>query len=120
MYVESNDLQGYFRKMSNQGTWGDHLTILALANVLQRNIWIVLSSRDNGDNIVIETGNTDGDPLLRSYVSNTHYVSLEPSRELAAIEGMTLINFQLGGILYYMVYVKGREMTHVFPKSQKI
>ena len=94
MYVDNNDLQGYLRKMSKQGTWGDHLTILALANVLQRNIWIVSSSRDNGDHIVIETGNTDGDPLLLGYVSNTHYVSLEPSRELAAIEGMTSIHFQ--------------------------
>ena len=72
--------------MSKQRTWGDPLPILALANVLQRYIWIVSSPRDNGDHIVIETGNTDGDPLLLGYISNTHYVSLEPSRELAAID----------------------------------
>lgn len=87
MYVENNDLPSYLRKMSREGTWGDHLTIMALARVLQRNIWIVSSSRDHGDHIVIETGNANADPLLIGYVCNNHYVSLEPSRELTAIEG---------------------------------
>ena len=91
MYVENNDLRSYLRKMSRDGTWGDHLTIMALANTLHRNIWIVTSSRDHGDHIVIDTGNASADPLLLGYVSNNHYVSLEPSRQLAEISGKKLI-----------------------------
>ena len=87
MYVENNDLPNYIRKMSRQRTRGDHLAIMALAHALQRNVWIVSSSRNDSEHTVIETGNARADPLLLGYVSNNHYVSLEPSQELAAIEG---------------------------------
>lgn len=94
MYVDNNDFQGYLRKMSKQGMWGDYLMILVFVNVFQRNIWIVLSFRDNGDYIVIEIGNMDGEFFLFGYVFNIYYVSLELSCEFVVIEGMILINFQ--------------------------
>lgn len=59
---------------------------MALVTALQRNVWIVSSSRDRGEYVIIESGNEIADPLLLGYASNTHYERLEPSRELAAIE----------------------------------
>lgn len=87
MYVDDNDLPNYLRKMSMDGTWGDHLAIIALAHALRRNIWIVSSSQGNGDHIVIESGNPRADPLLLGYVSDNHYVSLEPNHQFISMQG---------------------------------
>lgn len=87
MYVDDNDLPNYLRKMSMDGTRGDHLAIITLAHALGRNIWIVSSSQGNGDHIVIESGNPRADPLLLGYISDNHYVSLEPDRQFISIQG---------------------------------
>ena len=74
--------------MSRGRTWGGQLEILALANALQRNIWIISSCRvRGGEQIVVESGNARVEPLLLGYVAENHYVSLEPSTQLTAIDG---------------------------------
>ena len=79
------------KKMSRSRTWGGQLEIQALANALQRNIWVISSSRDpGGDNIVVESGNSRLEPLLLGYIADKHYVSLEPSTELTALESKSI------------------------------
>ena len=87
-FVDDNDFPNYLKKMSRSRTWGGQLEILALANALQRNMWIISSCRDRGgEHIVVESGNPCLEPLLLGYVADKHYVSLEPSTQLTAIEG---------------------------------
>lgn len=77
--------------MSRSRTWGGQLEILALANALQRNIGVIYSSRNQGgDNIVVKSGNARLEPLLLGYIVDKHYVSLEPSIELTALEGKAI------------------------------
>ena len=87
-FVDDNDFPNYLQKMSRSRTWGGQLEILALANALQRNIWIISSCEERGgEHIVVESGNARLEPLLLGYVADKHYVSLEPSRQLTAIDG---------------------------------
>ena len=93
-FVDNNNFPAYVKKkkkMSRSRTWGDQLEILALANALQRNIEVIYSSRNQGgDNIVVESGNARLEPFLLGYIADKHWVSLEPSIELTALEGTSI------------------------------
>ena len=72
--------------MSRSRTSGGQLKILALANALQRNTWIIRCCGERrGEHIIVESGNARLEPLLLGYVADKHYVSLEQNRQLTAM-----------------------------------
>lgn len=64
--------------MSNDGTWGDHIVLVALADALGKTIRVVSSLDTDNFEIVVEAGGLQGAPLLLGHLSENHYVSLEP------------------------------------------
>lgn len=64
--------------MSKDGTWGDRIVLVALANALSRTIRVVTSLETDCYEIVVETDNPEGAPILLGHLSENHYVSLEP------------------------------------------
>ncbi|KAJ7361790.1 Glycosyl transferases group 1 [Desmophyllum pertusum] len=77
-YVPNNDLKSYLKHMSNDGTWGDHIVLVALADALGKTIRVVSSLDTDNFEIVVEAGGLQGAPLLLGHLSENHYVSLEP------------------------------------------
>lgn len=64
--------------MSKDGAWGDHIVLVALANALRKTVRVVTSLETDSYEIVVETDNTDGAPILLGHLSENHYMSLEP------------------------------------------
>ena len=68
--------------MSKDGTWADHVVVIAMARMLQHDIVIVTSSpaatADDSITWVQGTPNFVGDPLLLGHVWENHYQSLTP------------------------------------------
>ncbi len=64
--------------MSKDGTWGDHIVLVALANALGKTIRVVTSLDTDQYDIVVDTDDNDGAPILLGHLSENHYVSLEP------------------------------------------
>jgi len=65
--------------MSEDGTWGDHLTLIAAAEVFKSRI-IILSSVQ-GDNFLIEVSPSFVEPensLTLSHFAEFHYGSIHP------------------------------------------
>ena len=90
-FVDNNDFPAYLTKMSRSRTWGGELELLALVNALQRSIVVISSCRNQGGkNIVFESRNARLEPLLLGYIADKHYVSLEPSTQLTALEGKSI------------------------------
>ena len=69
----------YLQSMAKDGTWGDHMVLLAAANYFQSPIRII-SSRDH--EIVVQPDHAVADiiPLVLGHVHEFHYVSLHPSQ----------------------------------------
>lgn len=65
--------------MAKDGTWGDHLVLLAAANYFQSPIRII-SSLDR--EIVVQPDNAVADthPLVLGHIHEFHYVSLQPKQ----------------------------------------
>ncbi|XP_068681568.1 tetratricopeptide repeat protein 28-like isoform X11 [Montipora foliosa] len=76
-FVPNNDLSSYLTDMSRDGTWGDHIVLVALAHALSRKV-VVVSSLVDSQNVVVEPDNHHGEPILLGHLSEIHYVSLEP------------------------------------------
>ena len=85
-FVPNNDFESYVKNMSKDGTWGDHIVLLALANALGKTIRVVTSSRDPDNfEVVVEAENDqEGAPLLLGLLSDNHYFSLEPMDNIAS------------------------------------
>ena len=62
--------------MSKDGEWGDHLVLVALANVLGRTIRVVTSQ--HSDHIFVKPVEQKGAEILLGHISEFHYESLEP------------------------------------------
>ena len=60
--------------MAKDGTWGDHVILLAAANYFNTPIRIISSLPDHKDIII----NHGADPLVLGHVHEEHYVSLLP------------------------------------------
>ena len=70
--------QAYLHAMSQDGIWGDHLTLIAAANLYHMSIGIVSSVAD-AEPVIIdpETGTSQGTILL-GHIAELHYVTLQP------------------------------------------
>ena len=68
----------YLNSMRQDGTWGDHLTLMAAANVYHMSITIV-SSVEDSEPVVIDpaTGTSQGTILL-GHLAELHYMTLQP------------------------------------------
>ena len=67
--------------MSKDGTWGDQLVLVALANALRKTIRVVTSTtKEESIEVFIESENrqAEGAPLLLGNLTKNHYLSLEP------------------------------------------
>ena len=79
--------------MSKDGTWGDHIVLVALAHALGRTIRVVTSLDTDCHQVIVEADNQEGEPLLLGHLSENHYVSLEPMRSVAPnFQGMPTEN----------------------------
>ena len=91
-FVPNNDLPSYLVSMGKDGTWGDHIVLVALAHALGRTIRVVTSLETDCHEIVVEAENQEGEPLLLGHLSENHYVSLELMGGGAAnFQGMPII-----------------------------
>ena len=68
----------YLHAMGQDGTWGDHLTLIAVANMYHVSI-VIVSSVEDIQPIVInpESGQSEGTILL-GHIAELHYVTLQP------------------------------------------
>ena len=79
--VPNNDYDSYLKNMSEDGTWGDQLVLVALANALGKTIRVVTSTTDKESvEVFVESENqqAEGAPLLLGNLTVNHYLSLEP------------------------------------------
>ena len=66
----------YLHAMGQDGTWGDHLTLIAVANMYHVSIVIVSSIEDIQPIVIIpESGQSEGTILL-GHITELHYVTL--------------------------------------------
>ena len=69
----------YLQSMAKDGTWGDHLVLLAAANYFQTPIRIISSLEREivvqPDNVVVNMH-----PLVLGHIHEFHYVSLQPKQ----------------------------------------
>ena len=63
--------------MAKDGTWGDHVVLLAAANYFQTPIRII-SSLDREIVVHPEHAVADSTPLVLGHIHEFHYVSLQP------------------------------------------
>ena len=63
--------------MAKDGTWGDHVVLLAAANYFQTPIRII-SSLDREIVVHPEHAIADSTPLVLGHIHEFHYVSLQP------------------------------------------
>lgn len=68
--------------MSQDGVYADHVVVMGIAHMLERDIMIVTSSPGSGPEEVITwiTGKKEfcGEPILIGHFWENHYQSLEP------------------------------------------
>ena len=79
MFVPTGNFDDYLRDMARPGTWGDHLTLIALAEALGVRITVISSVQ--GDQYLTEivprgAPATTAAPLLLSHFAEFHYGSL--------------------------------------------
>lgn len=72
-------VEAFCQDMARNGIWGNHLTLVALANSLQRKI-VILSSVDSPNNCLMEILPNkvaeNSQPILLSHYAEYHYGSL--------------------------------------------
>ena len=79
--VPNHDYHSYLKNMSKDGSWGDQLVLVALANALRKTIRVVTSTTDQESiEVFVESENqqAEGAPLLLGNLTENHYLSLEP------------------------------------------
>jgi len=79
-FVHDQSWENYCLKMLKEGEWGDHLTLIAAAEVFKASIVIISSIP--GDNYVIEIVPTFTEPertIMLSHFAEYHYGSVHPN-----------------------------------------
>ena len=73
--------------MREQGTWGDHLTLQAMANLMMRPIWVITDSAHESSS-AMHINPTDavspeewGEPVQVVHYGERHYEATEPAPE---------------------------------------
>ena len=75
-------IEEYCERMAKQGTWADHVVVVNMARMLERDIVIVTSSPSTNENEcltwVIGDRTMKKEPLLLAHLWENHYQSLQP------------------------------------------
>ena len=69
----------WLKEMEAESTWGDHITLQAMADILNCRISVLMSS--SGEFISIQPSSEAAAPrqtLVLGYIANLHYVALIP------------------------------------------
>ena len=87
--------------MAKDGTWGDHVVLLAAANYFQTPIRII-SSLDREIVVHREHAVADSTPLVLGHIHEFHYVSLQPrqGRTFFLIISHSFLGGGLVGIMF--------------------
>lgn len=100
-------LEDYTKQISQDAVWADHVALLAMAKMLERDILIVTSSPDGGpdDTITWITGKSDfkGDPILLGHLWENHYESLKPKG---------IFCFSFCGLILLVTCILMKNMCH--------
>ncbi|KAI8493056.1 hypothetical protein Bbelb_290600 [Branchiostoma belcheri] len=76
-FVDGENLEEYLHRMSQDGTWGDHLTLQALCSSLHIRVCIVSSSSGNLISVVPSGMASSAEVIHLGHISEEHYISLE-------------------------------------------
>ena len=67
--MPNNDYDSYLKNMSEDGTWGDQLVLVALANALGKTIRVVTSTTDKESvEVFVESENQQAEGARRSLI----------------------------------------------------
>ena len=87
--------------MAKDGTWGDHVVLLAAANYFQTSIRIISSLNRE---IVVHPKHSVADPtpLVLGHIHEFHYVSLQPrqGKTFFPVTNILVFFFRLVGIMF--------------------
>ncbi|XP_066275299.1 uncharacterized protein [Branchiostoma lanceolatum] len=86
-FTAETSLDEYLAKMSQNGSWADHIYVQATADFLKRTIHIVSTSGgEDGCFICVEPigGESEGTPLLLGHYAERHYQSLDTTAALGS------------------------------------
>ena len=104
----------YLQSMAKDGTWGDHVVLLASANYFQTPIRII-SSLDREIVVHPEQSVADPTPLVLGYIHEFHYVSLHPRQGktfFPIITNILVSFFGLVGIMFAeFIYIYQQQRT---------
>lgn len=70
---DKKDWAAYCKEMSRDAEWGDHVTLVALSEILQRPIIVYSSIREEPTTI---QPHHVGEPIILFHISEVHYVSV--------------------------------------------
>lgn len=81
-YMDGTTIEEYCERMAKRGTWADHVVVVSMARMLERDIVIVTSSPSTSENEcltwVIGDTTMKKKPLLLAHLWENHYQSLQP------------------------------------------
>ena len=104
----------YLQSMAKDGTWGDHVVLLAAANYFQTPIRII-SSLDREIVVHPEHSVADPTPLVLGHIHEFHYVSLHPRQGktfFPIITNILVSFFGLVGIMFAeFIYIYQQQRT---------
>lgn len=81
LFLDNESWEDYLSRMCQEGQWGDHMMLQAIAQVTGRSIQVIHNDRQR-DWTRIETqlpGENHMFPITLGHVGELHYVSLRPS-----------------------------------------
>ena len=78
----------YLQSMAKDGTWGDHVVLLAAANHFQTSFRII-SSLDREIVVYPEHAVADPNPLMLGHIHEFHYVSLQPRKGTVLVSSLS-------------------------------
>ncbi|KAI4378732.1 hypothetical protein MLD38_016170 [Melastoma candidum] len=75
------DYDEYLFKMSQNGEWGDHVTLQAAADVYEAKIFVITSFKDTCYIEILPTGQKPKQDLFLSFWAEVHYNSIYPRED---------------------------------------
>lgn len=94
-FIPDDDLPTYLQKMADTGTYGDHICLEKLANILECKIRVV-----HADTQDVFIGNKEDTLLLGFIPELQHYTSLEFRLKILFSDRFSCISFKLNYIQY--------------------
>ena len=79
-FITNPSWTNYLQKMAEDGTWGDHLILLAAANCYECDILVVSSTPSHDCPITPVPPISSAVLLILGHIVEEHYVSLRPLR----------------------------------------